>query len=88
MQGRGLVQFLSVILGLVCLYYCWNTWECSQVEKDAVSYAQNKHAEAISSSINPDSVNVLVRSSKNFYMDSMTKSDETIFLNQTYKISP
>ena len=85
MQGRGLVQFLSVILGLVCLYYCWNTWACSQVEKDAASYAQNKHSDAISSGINPDSVNLLVRISKNFYLDSMTKSDESIFLGQTYK---
>ena len=78
MQGRGLIKFLSIVLGLVCMYYVVNTYLCSQVEKEAVSFAENKYSEALKDGKNLDSVRLLIKGAKHFYLDSM--ANEKIYL--------
>ncbi|HCK22273.1 MAG TPA: protein translocase subunit SecD, partial [Bacteroidetes bacterium] len=41
MQGKGLIQFFLVTLIIVCIYQLSFTWVASNIEKDAVAYAES-----------------------------------------------
>lgn len=44
MQGKGFVQFIAVLLTLICLYQLSFTWVANKVEKDAAMYAKGNTA--------------------------------------------
>lgn len=44
MQGKGFVQFIAVVLTLICLYQLSFTWVANKVEKDAAVYAKGNAA--------------------------------------------
>jgi len=83
MQAKGLVKILSITLAIVSFYYLINTWYCSDIENDAQSYAEAKYANDMLDPVNRDSILKLIKSTKYFYLDSMT--NEEIFLGRTYK---
>ena len=83
MQAKGLVKILSITLAIVSFYYLYNTYLCSKVENDAQAYAEAKYANDLLDPTKKDSILKLVKSSKYFYLDSMT--NEELFLNRTYK---
>ena len=83
MQAKGLVKLLSITLAIVSCYYLINTWYCSNVENEAQAYAEAKYANELSDPAKKDSIFKLIKSTKYFYLDSMT--NEPLFMGRTYK---
>ena len=91
MQSKGVIKFLAIIIGLVCLYQLSFTWATWNQEKKAEKYAENavEIEQLLPSFANISDLDKAfysdsLRKEKNrYYLDSI--SSEKVFLGFTFK---
>jgi len=71
MQAKGLVQFFTVALVLVCIYQLSFTWMTASVEEDAREYAES------SVGTGEENRDDLVAEKEQYYLDSV--NNEIVF---------
>ncbi len=79
MQNKGLIRLIAILIGLVCFYQLYFTYNAYKVEGDAVEYGISKAKKENPGATQVD-LELLAKKSENMYLDSIQNQPVYNFL--------